>query len=88
MVSPMIEKDEYIRLLTIAAPRTSAALFGKYSTALLEQQAAIYGDKANGQLLETLAVKYAQAENDIKRLDEIKDKLLGMAANDLRLPSE
>ena len=85
----MIEKEEYIRLLAIAAPMTSAALFGKYPAALLEQQAAIYGDKANGQLLETLAVKYAHAESDLKSLDELKGELLEMAAGaPLRNPSE
>jgi hypothetical protein len=84
----MIEKEEYIRLLAIAAPRTSAALFGKYSAALLEQQAGICGDKASGQLLETLSMKYAQAENDLERLEELKDKLLGMAADGPQLPSE
>jgi hypothetical protein len=84
----MLEKEEYIRLLAIAAPRTSAALFGKYSTELLEQKAALCDNKANGQLLETLVMKYAQAESELERLEELKNELLGMAANGLRLPSE
>lgn len=85
-VSPMLEKEEYIRLLTIAAPRTSATLFDKYSRALLEQQAAISDNKVNDQLLKTLVMKYVQAESELKRLDELKNRLLGMAAHDLRNP--
>jgi hypothetical protein len=81
MVLPMLEKEEYKRLLAIAAPRTSAALFAKYSTLLPVQRAPISGDNANGQLLRALELKYAQAEN------ELKDKLLA-AANGPQLPSE
>lgn len=85
-VSPMLEKDEYIRLLSIAAPRTSATLFDKYSSALLEQHAALSDNKVNDQLLTTLVMKYVQAESELKRLDELKNKLLGMVAHDLRNP--
>jgi signal transduction histidine kinase len=82
----MLEKEEYIRLLTIAAPRTSATLFDKHVTALLEQQAALPDNKVNDQLLKTLALKYVQPESELKKLDELKDRLLGMAARDLRNP--
>lgn len=85
-VSPMLEKDECIRLLSIAAPRTSATLFDKYSSALLEQHAALSDNKVNDQLLKTLVMKYVQAESELKKLDEVKNKLLGMVAHDLRNP--
>lgn len=82
----MLEKEEYIRLLTIAAPRATAAIFDKYSTALLEQNAALSDNRVNDQLLKTLVMKYVQAESELKKLDELKDRLLGMAAHDLRNP--
>lgn len=82
----MLDKEEYIKLLTIAAPRTAATIFDKYSTALLEQQAALSDNKVNDQLLKTLVMKYVQAESELKKLDELKNKLLGMAAHDLRNP--
>ncbi|MBF0634325.1 MAG: HAMP domain-containing histidine kinase [Nitrospinae bacterium] len=82
----MLNKEEYIKLLTIAAPRTTAAIFDKYSTALLEQNAALSDNKVNDQLLKTLVMKYVQAESELKKLDELKNKLLGMAAHDLRNP--
>lgn len=83
---PMLDKEEYIKLLTIAAPRTTAAIFDKYSTALLEQNAALSDNKVNDQLLKTLVMKYVQAESELKKLDELKNRLLGMAAHDLRNP--
>lgn len=85
-VWPMLEKEEYIRLLTIAAPMVSSTLFDNYSRALLEQEAKLSDNKVNDQLLKTLVMKYVQAESELKKLDELKNKLLGMAAHDLRNP--
>lgn len=82
----MLDKEEYVKLLTIAAPRTAATLFDKYSRALLEQQAALSDNKVNDQLLKTLVMKYVQTESELIKLDELKNKLLGMAAHDLRNP--
>lgn len=84
--SQMIDGKEYIRLLTIAAPMISSTLFDNYSKALLDQQAALSDNKVNDQLLKTLVMKYVQAESELKKLDELKNKLLGMAAHDLRNP--
>lgn len=82
----MLDREEYIRLLTIAAPMVSSTLFDNYSRALLEQEAKLSDNKVNDQLLKTLVMKYVQAESELKKLDEIKNKLLGMAAHDLRNP--
>ena len=85
-VFQMIDREEYIRLLSIAASMTSAALFDRYTSALLEQEAMLSDNKVNDQLLKTLVMKYVQAESELKKLDELKNKLLGMAAHDLRNP--
>ncbi len=85
-VFQMLDREEYIRLLTIAAPMVSSTLFDNYSRALLEQEAKLSDNKVNDQLLKTLVMKYVQAESELKKLDELKNKLLGMAAHDLRNP--
>lgn len=53
---------------------------------VLEQKAAISDYKINEQLLKSLIGKYVGAERDLKNLNELKNKFLGMAAHDLRNP--
>jgi two-component system sensor histidine kinase/response regulator len=53
---------------------------------VLEQKAIISDYKISEQLLKELITKYVKAETDLKKLNELKNKFLGMAAHDLRNP--
>ena len=53
---------------------------------VLEQKATISDYKISEQLLKDLITKYVRAETELKRLNELKNKFLGMAAHDLRNP--
>ena len=53
---------------------------------VLEQKATISDYKISEQLLKDLITKYVKAETELKKLNELKNKFLGMAAHDLRNP--
>jgi two-component system sensor histidine kinase/response regulator len=53
---------------------------------ILEQRATISDYKISEQLLKELITKYVKAETELKKLNELKNKFLGMAAHDLRNP--
>jgi two-component system sensor histidine kinase/response regulator len=53
---------------------------------VLEQKATISDYKISEQLLKELITKYVKAETELKKLNELKNKFLGMAAHDLRNP--
>ena len=53
---------------------------------VLEQKATISDYKISEELLKDLITKYVKAETELKQLNELKNKFLGMAAHDLRNP--
>jgi two-component system, sensor histidine kinase and response regulator len=53
---------------------------------VLEQKATISDYKISEQLLKELITKYVKAETELKKINELKNKFLGMAAHDLRNP--
>lgn len=88
MVKLIMEKEEFMRLLASASPTSYAAIFGKNQTVPPGQQACAPDGDAAVHLSEAPVTKYAQAENDLKTLNKLKDELLKMASAGLRSQSE
>lgn len=62
------------------------ALIDDYGRRLIEQQAALTDAAILDELLMGLVMAYVGAERQLRELNEVKDRFLGIAAHDLRNP--
>ncbi len=61
-------------------------LFERFSGRLIEQRAELADRSINDRLLVELVMNYVHAERELHKLNEVKNRFLGMAAHDLRNP--
>ncbi len=77
----MIKLNEIAEL----GPRVST-LIDEFGRSILEQRAELADRAINDKLLLELVMRYVQAERQLRELNELKNKFLGIAAHDLRNP--